>query len=458
MRHSIWLDNFTALATPTLANDMRCQVCIIGGGLSGIYTAYLLAKSGVDVVLVEAQATIAHGATAYSTGKLTAQHDIIYSKLTEAQGKMYYSSNKSAIDAALTTNPPSFSLATSYLYTTTEEGQEKLKQEAEAYKKIGIPMVATKEVELALPIQLALGMKNEGQINPAEFTTHFAKLARKEGAQLFTDTRVITIDAQDKIILTHNDYTISYDKLILCTHYPIESIKGLYSAKLQVSRSYLMATETTELLNGQYISIDEQSRTMRTALIGQTPYFIYGGSAHLAGTESNTDKFYDTLRSELTGQFDLPEPSFMWSAQDVMTPDNLPYIGQLTESEDTIYIATGYRKWGLSTSLVAGEILNAAITGTAHPAAELYAPSRSAFGRKLYFMLTTGGFISEQLIAGYVTRMDTPRCTHLGCKTRWNKGDETWDCPCHGSRYDKHGQVIEGPAVYPLKLKKTDER
>lgn len=456
MRQSVWLDNFSVFATPALAKDIHCQVCIVGGGLSGIYSAYLLAKSGIDVVLVEALSAIGEGATAYSTGKLTAQHGIIYSKLTEEQGKIYYHANKSAIEAALATNPPSFSRATSFLYSTTEEGQEKLKKEAQAYTKIGIPMVATSETELPLPTQLALGMKEEGQINPAEFTTHFAKLARKEGAQLFTDTRVIKINAQEKNVLTNNDFTISYDKLILCTHYPIESVKGLYTAKLQVSRSYLTATVTSELLTGQYLSIDEQSRTIRTALIGQTPYFIYGGSAHLAGTESNTDKFYDTLRSELT-QLDFKEPSFLWSAQDVMTSDHLPYIGQLTESDNSLYVATGYNKWGLSTSLVAGEILCATLTQLSHPATELYSPSRGNFGRKLYFMLTTGGFVSEQLIAGYVTRLETPRCTHLGCKTRWNEGDETWDCPCHGSRFDKNGQVIEGPAVYPLKLKKTGE-
>ena len=249
---------------------------------------------------------------------------------------------------------------------------------------------------------------------------------------------------------------IHYKKLILCTHYPIESVKGLYSVKLQISRSYLVATKTSELLDGQYISIDTDSRTIRTALVNNERYFVYGGRSHLAGTETHTQPFYNTLTSELTQYFELPDPTFSWSAQDIQTADHIPYIGQLTKNDDTIYIATGFNKWGLSSSLVAGEILSSLLTHTYHSAAELYNPSRSAFGRKLYFMVTTGSFISEQLVAGYMKRLNAPRCTHLGCKTRWNEADETWDCPCHGSRYDKNGEVIEGPAVYPLQLKKED--
>lgn len=455
MKQPLWLEGFTPMSTVPLTASTSCDICIIGGGLSGIYTAYLLAQQGFDVVLVEAQSTIAQGVTSYSTGKLTPQHNVIYSKLTESDGKTYYNANHMAIEAALLTNP-AFTRATSYLYTLSEQGKTTLQQEAAAYKKIGIPMLATNETELALPVELALGMKDDAQVNPAHFCNHFAQLARQKGAQIFTSTRVQTVNVAQKHLITENSFTITYNKVIFCTHYPIESIKGLYSAKLQISRSYLMATKTSELLNGQYISIDSSSRTIRTALVNDIPYFIYGGTSHKAGTISETEKFYKTLQSELVVQFDLPEPNFMWSAQDMMTADSMPYIGQLTTRDPSLFVVTGFNKWGLSNSLVAGEIITATLMGKKHPAADLYSPSRSDFGRKLYFMLMTTGFIAEQFIAGYMTRLGAPRCTHLGCKTRWNAGDETWDCPCHGSRYDKNGLVIEGPAVYPLTLKKSD--
>jgi glycine/D-amino acid oxidase-like deaminating enzyme len=457
LKQSLWFEQDSSFTVPSLQQHENCEICIIGGGLSGIYTAYLLAKQGFHVVLVEALPQIGHGTTAFSTGKLTAQHGEIYSKLSIEQGKLYYETNKKAIENALETNPPSFTRSSSFLYTQTTQGKKQLEQEAEIYKKIGIPSITTKEIELNIPIQLALGMENEGQINPLAFAQHFAQLARKYGAQLFTNTRITQMQPNKNAVITDNGYTIQYKKLILSTHYPIESLRQLYSVKLQVNRSYLTATKCSQLLQHQYFSIDEKSHTIRTALIEHQPYFIYGAYGHSAGTIENTETYYETLQNELHEYFELPAPSYCWSAQDMMTSDQLPYIGQLSKNDDSLYIATGFNKWGLSSSLVAGEILTNLIQKIMPPAAELYLPTRSLLGRQIYFMLQTGGFVSKELVKGYVTRSHTPRCTHLGCKTRWNEADQTWDCPCHGSRYNEKGQVVEGPAVYPLNLKKSGD-
>lgn len=457
MKQSLWLENVQHMSAPTLQQSINCDICIIGGGLSGIYNAYLLAQKGFNVVLVEAQKNFSNGTTAYSTGKLTAQHSLIYSSLTDEQGKLYYEANHNAIEQALTTNPPSYSRATSFIYTNTAQGKDQLHREAERYKKIGIPFVATNDTELGLPVELAIGMKNEGQINPVLFTQHFLQLARKFGAQIFLNTRVTTIQTSKNCVITNDGFNINYKKLLICTHYPIESIRRLYSVKLQVSRSYLAASKCSQLLREQYISIDEGGRTIRTAFVNNETYFLYGGRSHLAGTVEQTDLFYDTLHTELQTEFELPIPKYSWSAQDIMTSDQLPYIGQLAPHDETVYIATGFNKWGLSSSLVAGEIISNLISKTPHPATALFSPNRSNFGRMLYFMLQTGGFISKEFIKGYMTRSTAPRCTHLGCKTNWNEGDQTWDCPCHGSRYNLQGEVIEGPAVYPLKLKKSGD-
>lgn len=457
MKQSLWFEQDSSFSVPSLQQHLNCEICIIGGGLSGVYTAYLLAKQGFHVVLVEAQSQIAHGTTAYSTGKLSAQHGPIYSSLSIEHGKLYYEANKQAIENALATNPPSFTNASSFLYSATTQGKKQLLQEAEIYEKIGIPHVTTDELELNIPIQLALGIEKEGQINPLAFTQHFAQLARKYGAQLFLNTRITTVQPNKNMVITDKSYHIQYKKLILCTHYPIESMRNLYSVKLQINRSYLTATKCSQLLQHQYLSVDEISRTIRTALIQDQPYFIYGGYAHTAGTIKNTEAYYETLQKELQEDFELPAPSYFWSAQDMMTSDQLPYIGQLSKNDDSLYIATGFNKWGLSSSLVAGELLRDTIQKIMPPAAELYSPTRSLLGRQIYFMLQTGGFVGKELVKGYVTRSYAPRCTHLGCKTRWNESDQTWDCPCHGSRYNEKGQVIEGPAVYPLNLKKSGD-
>lgn len=455
MKQSLWLRSNEDFSFPSVNQSMKCDICIIGGGISGIYTAYSLAKEGYQVVLIEALPQFAKGTTAYSTGKLTVQHNLIYSKLSIEDGKIYYEVNKQAIEQALSESSEGFTRATSYVYTATEQGKEQLMIEAERYKEIGIPFIAANEIELDLPVKLALGIKNEGQIDPIQFTNAYVHLARKHGAQLYLNTRITKLEPAKNCIHTSDAYTIHYKKLILCTHYPIESIRQLYSLKLQIKRSYLTATKYSDLLEGQYISIDAQSRTMRSALIDNQPYFIYGGQSHIAGSTSETDQFYETLQHELTTDFKLPAFDYGWSAQDVMTANQIPYIGQLSPNDDSLYIATGFNKWGLSSSLVAGTLLVDQIKRVANPATELFSPNRSNFGKVLYFMLQTGGMIGKEMVKGYIGRPDAPRCTHLGCKTRWNEADETFDCPCHGSRYNAKGEVIEGPAVYPLDLKKN---
>ena len=185
MTQSIWLKDTIPFSAPTLKESLHCDICIVGGGLSGIYSAYLLAKAGFNVVLLEANAHIAHGTTAYSTGKLTVQHELIYQKLSTEQGKIYYAANQNAIEHALTLNDSSYQQATSYLYSETEQGKERLLQEAKHYEKIGIPFSATNETELPNSITLALAIENEGQINPIKFTTKFAELAKNMGARLF---------------------------------------------------------------------------------------------------------------------------------------------------------------------------------------------------------------------------------------------------------------------------------
>lgn len=457
MQQSLWLQEQSPLSLTSLSTSLNCDVCIVGGGLSGVYTAYLLANKGIDVVLLEANASVAFGTTGHSTGKLTPQHGVVFDYLlntfNEEEVRTYYEANVNAIENALRMSTvETFQKADSYLYATTEQGADTIKKELEAYKKVGLPGIETTDTELPFDIKTALKMENTYQIHPVKFTNHFAKLALKAGAKLFVNTRVAKLSIEEQRLLTENDFEIHFNSIVLATHYPIEAIKGLHIAKLSIERSYLMASKTSELLKGQYLSTDASSRTIRTTLINNQPYFIFGGSSHTAGTVQNTQVYYEVLEKELTSLYDLPKPEYLWSAQDPNTADFIPYVGRISESEPRIYIATGYRKWGLSNSLVAGEIISTELTDGKHPAQHLYSPSRNLFGKTFMRMLKAIGFTVSNFAEGYLTRIEAPKCTHLGCKTQWNEGDETWDCPCHGSRFDKYGNVIEGPAVYPLNL------
>ncbi|MFF5996229.1 FAD-dependent oxidoreductase [Lysinibacillus sp. KU-BSD001] len=441
------------MTTTPLEEDSQCTVCIVGGGLTGIYSAYLLAKAGVDVLLIEAQENIGLGTTAYSTGKLTIQHSNKYAGFELEEAKLYYQANQQAIASFKEQLPSSlFQSATSFVYTTTEDGKKQLQQEYNRYEQIGIEAFATAETELPIPVTLALGIKNETQIHPVEVLTFLAKEAQQAGARIYTSSRATTITEQ--FIELENGVRILFEQLLICSHYPITSLQRLYSSKLAINRSYLTAIPVHESLEGQYISIDKPVRTIRTASIHNTLYLLYGGSNHLAGTKTETAIYYDTFEKELQTTFHLSGlPTFYWSAQDVQTPDKIPYVGPL-ESDSSIYIATGYDKWGLSNSLVAGELLTSYIQKEDHIAKALYVPTRHMTLQAWQQSFKTAGFIGVEFLNGHLARMDAPKCTHLGCRTRWNEGDNTWDCPCHGSRFDEHGNVIEGPAVYPLKLKK----
>ncbi len=458
MQNSLWLAGVEKLSLNKLSTSLNCDVCVVGGGLTGIYTAYLLAKKGLNVVLLEGNSSVGIATTGHSTGKLTPQHDAIFAKLiktfSEEEARTYYDANVNAINNALQNISIDVSQKVdSYLYATTEQGKKQLDEEIEAYKRLKLPGNETTETELPFDVLSSIKLSNTSQIHPTNFALHYAKLAIKEGANIYVNSRVTKVVIDEKTVYVDDELEVSYNNLVLATHYPIEAVKGLQIAKLSIERSYLTATRTTELLKGQYLSVDTPSRTIRTALINNQPYFIYGGSSHKAGTIEETHSYYETLQNEVVSKFDLPEPEFLWSAQDPDTADSIPYVGPITDNESNVYIATGYRKWGLSNSLVAGEIISSAITKEKHAASDIYNPSRNQFGITMLRMLNLIGFTVANLADGYLTRMDAPKCTHLGCRTRWNDGDETWDCPCHGSRFDKNGNVIEGPAVYPLDLK-----
>ena len=159
MEKSIWLQQKQLFSTAELKEDRTCEVCIIGGGLTGIYTAYLLAKSGHDVILIEARNEIGTGTTAHSTGKLTVQHGTKYAKLSTSTAQDYYNANRLAIERALQDMPTSlFRNVISYIYATTEQGKTLLQQEYNVYQKIGIPSHATNETELPFDITLAIGI------------------------------------------------------------------------------------------------------------------------------------------------------------------------------------------------------------------------------------------------------------------------------------------------------------
>ena len=449
--NSIW----TASSNIQFSNHENMQdhydICIIGGGLTGLYSALLLAKNGFEVALFEANDHIGENATSFSTGKLTAQHGAIYQKLNSDVREIFYRANMDAIKELADLLPSNvITSCNAYLYSKTEEETTTLKNEFNIYEELRAGCFATNETELPFTVDFAIALKEQYAINPYEALHFIANLAQQQGVKIFTNSRVQHIDEGEQSI-TAGERSIKYEKLIIATHYPIAAIPSLTVTKLTNYRSYLCATEVSEPLKDYFFKVGNESRTIRTATLNDKHYLLYGGTSHLAGNKEDTERYYQILEQEIQSRFELKNIPYKWSNQDVETFDLLPLIGEISSQHDNIFIATGYRKWGLSQSIVAANILLSSIKKEHTPLQPFVTPSRW----KPLRMLEIAGYTVTQFLNSYINRANTPICTHMGCHTRWNDADETWDCPCHGSRFKQDGSILEGPAVEPLDIKGT---
>ena len=268
MSNSLWLSTaYPRDSFPALNQDARCDVCIVGGGLSGIANAYFLAKEGKDVILLEKNKILA-GATGNSTGKLTAQHDLVYAKLLKKFGvddtKLYYELNEEAVRFGQSiASDNELREADSILYSQSKHGTELLKYEAKAYKELGIPGDYGKYTELPIPLDATLTMKNESQIHPVRFGQRLAKMAVEAGARIYEDSDVLLMDLKKRSLTLHSRHEVQFKELVLCTHYPIEALRGLQIMKLTVDRSYIVSAEADIALRGRYIAVDLPKRSIQ---------------------------------------------------------------------------------------------------------------------------------------------------------------------------------------------------
>ncbi|PIC65063.1 Gamma-glutamylputrescine oxidoreductase [Sporosarcina sp. P13] len=458
MNESLWLATAYPRTTyPTVEEDLSCDVLIIGGGLSGLANAYFLAKQGKDVILLEKN-SILQGATGNSTGKLTVQHDLVYAELIEKFGvenaKIYFQANEEAIQFARSiADSNELQTAHSVLFSQTTEGTDLLLEEKKAYEAIGIPFTFSKgAVDLPFETSHTLTIENEAQIHPVRFGQKLAKLAEKAGARIIEHAQVAALDTDRHFVKLSSSKIVSYRQLIICSHYPIEALEGMQVLKLDVERSYIAAAKTATPFDQQYIAVDNPKRSIRTTTIDGQSYILLCAESHPAGAEKETQIIYDRLTADLKTTLESTDIVYQWSAQDPSTPDLIPYAGAISSTTPDVYISTGYRKWGLSNSMACARIITDAIVGKPNAASELFSPGRTDFGALFSRALSLTGRTIKEFTGGHIARTDSPICTHMGCRTRWNKGDQTWDCPCHGSRFRADGSVLEGPATQPLDL------
>lgn len=422
-----------------LRGDITTDVAVVGGGLTGLLTAYMLKKAGIETVVLERD-RCAMGVTGNSTAKITAAHRLIYDKIAGKRScdaaRLYANKNNAAIEkyAEIVKNERidcSFERLSAFVYACTQEELNQIKNENRLLLKTSIDSSVTNETELPFPIKGAIEYKNQAQFDPYRFACGISR-----GIEIYENTRVKGIEGHR--LITDNG-TVTAKKIILCTHYPIFSFRGAYFIKLRQEASYALAVRCESKLHGMYAGVDKKMPTFRR----YKDMIIIGGEGHRTGkAHANV---YSNMMQMARAYWSTVEPVYFWYAQDCVTTDGLPYIGEINKNTPYVLVASGYGKWGMTSAMVAAEVLLSKTAGLEHPLEKLLSPSRmpSLAG------LTANAFFAAEGFVAIPKR--THVCTHMGCPLRWNPVEKTWDCPCHGSRFDRYGNVIESPAVERLK-------
>ena len=415
-----------------LETDLNTDVLIIGGGIAGLLCAWNLTRAGVDCALIE-EKRLMQGVSGRTTAKLTSQHGLIYGKLIKQFGaekaRLYWQANQDAITelSALAGQADcELAPATSYLYAT--DGTQILKEEMAAYEQLGIPARWERSLPLPFPVAGALSFSNQAQFHPLKLARHMAK-----GLKIFENTKALAFAGNEVQTSKGN---ITAKKIIVATHFPMLNKHGAYFLKLYQQRSYVIALENAPQPDGMYLDCRENGLSIRPA--GR--FLLLGGGGHRTGKQGLGWKL-----PEQVAQTYYPQARIVarWATQDCMSLDGMPYIGNYSKGTPDLYVTTGFQKWGMSTAMVSAMLLTDLICGIENPYAALFSPSRSMLHKQLLY----NGVES----AIHLLCPTAPRCPHMGCALQWNQEEHSWDCPCHGSRFDSKGNVLNNPATDDMK-------
>ena len=425
---SIWRENTAQPNFPTMPGSLKTDVLIIGGGMAGLLCAHMLKKAGVDCVLVEAK-KICDGVTGDTTAKITIQHGLIYDKLIhkfgQEQAHMYLHAQQKAVRefARLCQNISSdYEKQDSYVYSL--DNRAKIEKEIAALNALGCKAVFSNADRLPFSVAGAVCVKDQAQFHPLKFAFEIAK-----DLPIYENTKVLELMPGKALT---NRGQISCKKIIVATHFPILNKHGSYFLKLYQHRSYVLALDGAQAVDGMYV--DENAKGLSFRNYGKL--LLLGGGSHRTGKqggnwrelENFARKYYPSAR--IKGK---------WATQDCITLDGVPYIGQYSKNTPDLYVATGFNKWGMTSSMVSAMILSDLVQEKENEYASVFSPSRSI----LHPQLAVNAFES---VMGLLTPT-VPRCPHLGCALKYNKAEHSWDCPCHGSRFTESGKVINNPAT-----------
>jgi glycine/D-amino acid oxidase-like deaminating enzyme len=411
-----------------LDGDLNTDTLILGGGMAGLLCAHYLDRAGVDYALVEA-GRLCGGVTGNTTAKLTFQHGLLYGKLLRTFGperaRLYLEANRAALGRfreLCRDIDCDFQERDAYVYAGGD--CRELDRELEALSRLGFPAELVRTPELPMPTAGALKFPKQAQFHPLKFAAAIARDLR-----IFEDTKVLELGRGTAVT---NRGTIRAKRMIVATHFPLLNKHGAYFLKLYQHRSYVLALENAGSLPGMYVDQKETGLSFRNS--GEL--LLLGGGGHRTGKPGGG---WRELENFAQRHYPQTRIAARWATQDCMTLDGVPYVGQYSRRTEGLYVATGFNKWGMTSSMAAAELLADLLLGRANPYEELFCPSRSVLRPQL-------AANAWQSALGLLTPT-APRCPHMGCALKYNAQEHSWDCPCHGSRFGEDGELLDNPAT-----------
>ena len=455
-KKSYWNETVSIPARNPLAGDISIDTVIIGGGMAGILTAFLLKKKGRECIVLEAE-RIGGGQTGCTTAKVTSQHNLIYADLIKTKGEVlarqYAQANEAAIreyESVIRQNKIDCDWKECPAYLYADRKKTELHNEYMAALHLGIPAKWTEDTELPFRVEGALRFDAQARFHPIKFLN-----AVSDEVTVFENTKVIKVTDNGGETDKGN---VQAANIVFGCHYPFVNIPGYYFMRMYQERSYVLAVKGAPPLNGVYLGVDQDSLSLRTA--GEL--LLIGGEGHRTG-EDTCGGQYGKLKSAAARWWPDSKEAYRWSAQDCMTLDKVPYIGRYSRRKQNWFVATGFQKWGMTSSMVSAMILSDMITGEKNRHEEVFSPQRhigqdaagnvcKESGHTAVTLTKPSGLPEDKK-----EKVRTTRCSHLGCHLSWNPEEKTYECPCHGSRFDCRGRVIDGPAQKDITAGGGDE-
>ena len=489
---SLWTDTARRFEAPPLELDAQFDVAVLGAGITGVTAAYLLAKEGVGVGLIEA-GQVGHGVSGHSTAKVTSQHRLALSEISGGHGaeaaRTYAQANEGGvaqivelagalgIECDLRRKP-------AFVWAPSTGDVEAVEAEDEASREAGLDVELTADTDLPWEVPCAMRLGDQAEFHPVKYLVGLAEAAREAGAEVFQHSRAVGVSDGDPCeVRLENGRSVTATHVVVATHIPFLD-RGGYFARTHPERSYAIAIDVAgPVPQGMYIS-STGGHSVRAHRDGGDELLLVGGEGHKVGQADEAERFA-RLEEWARRRFDVREVRSRWSSQDNISIDGLPYVGPVAPTSKRVLTATGFRKWGFSNGAAAALMLADRIAGRSNPWADLFDSKRLGNARSLATFAkenaNVGGyFVGGRLKRGGLGRLApgegrvvrdgvgqtavsrgpdgelravSARCTHMGCIVAWNGAERSWDCPCHGSRFDTDGSVLQGPAVSPLEAR-----